>query len=328
MNEKITALPMKTICVGRFLVDVPAEAIVTYRGAGVTGWAISTVADERSESFKTRLKEKESELRATKNERGGQSLELVHDVSRAGLIGRIYIFNRIWLNMGGMGPERIEESVSIDALIYMNNVSYAVKGEFHKPGDVRTLEALIAQLVPRQKEEIPKQAGFCFDRAMIVGEMGVRQHETVAMSAGLHSHPDLAIALTSLAAPRPSKTLLERDAENSIKFEYRSNFHELRKGPRSLNGIPGEEILEHVSELNGTSSQSFMWESLMSTTDVYLPSLSLEFDTGYGRPGKPVNSSMSDNEALALWDRISGSLRRRPATDQPPASQPVSSSKS
>ncbi|MYN19959.1 hypothetical protein GTP81_24760 [Rugamonas sp. FT107W] len=44
----------------------------------------------------------------------------------------------------------------------------------------------------------------------------------------------------------------------------------------------------------------------------------LEFDTGHGQPGKPVNSSLSDAEALALWDKISSSLRRRPVGGSKP----------
>ena len=70
------------------------------------------------------------------------------------------------------------------------------------------------------------------------------------------------------------------------------------------------EVLDHIYELNGTELQSFMWESVASPNDLHLPRISLEFDTGYGQPGEFVNSSLSDSEALLLWDEILSSLRR------------------
>lgn len=39
--------------------------------------------------------------------------------------------------------------------------------------------------------------------------------------------------------------------------------------------------------------------------------VTLELETGIGRPGEPVNSSLSDDAALVLWDKIAGSLRLR-----------------
>jgi len=85
-----------------------------------------------------------------------------------------------------------------------------------------------------------------------------------------------------------------------------------------LNGIPGEELLQRVDEPNGAKVHGFMWESLADQNDVYLPNLILEFDTGLGRPGNPVNSSLSDAEALALWDKISSSLRRHTTRETKP----------
>ena len=39
--------------------------------------------------------------------------------------------------------------------------------------------------------------------------------------------------------------------------------------------------------------------------------------TGIGRPGQPVNSSLSDDAVLELWDRITTSIRLRPTSAAP-----------
>jgi len=59
--------------------------------------------------------------------------------------------------------------------------------------------------------------------------------------------------------------------------------------------------------------------------DVLAPKITLELQTGKGRPGEPINSSLSDEAVAALWDKISSSIRLRPtssATKTSPAGQP------
>jgi hypothetical protein len=88
----------------------------------------------------------------------------------------------------------------------------------------------------------------------------------------------------------------------------------LGKGSRELNGIAGEEVLNRFKENNGTTGHMFMWESLGKPSNVLAPSITLEIETGRGRPGSPVNSSMSDEALLQLWQAISSSLRIRPTS--------------
>ena len=315
MTQKIDSLPMRTVCLGRFVMNVPIDAIVTYGRAAVTGWDFEVLEDESNELFAARVKSKEAELIAERNERNSQSLESVRDVKTPNLHGKIFIYGRQWVKMGTGNPPRIDEIVSIDAFVHMKDVSYKLRGEIHREEDVNELEKILAQWAPLAEGEIPSHAGFCFDRAVLSGELSAQHHEFAVMFVGLQNHPDLSIALSSIAGTKPGKTFLQREAENSTKIENSSRFRTLRQGGRSLNGIPGEEVLDHVSEPNGSELQGFMWESLTKEDDIYLPSLSLEFDTGYGKPGSPVNSSFSDSEALALWDRLSSSLKRRPISD-------------
>src|SRR5688500_9812592 len=51
MQEELAGLKMKTVCVGRFLIDVPHDAEVSYRGAFLSGWNIWTNANETDAEF-------------------------------------------------------------------------------------------------------------------------------------------------------------------------------------------------------------------------------------------------------------------------------------
>lgn len=70
---------MKTLCVGRFLLEVPQKAIVSYRGARISGWEISSWV-ETDEEFLMRISNEEIKLRSQKNEKNAASLEQVVDV--------------------------------------------------------------------------------------------------------------------------------------------------------------------------------------------------------------------------------------------------------
>jgi len=310
MDKRILSLPMKVVCVGRFLVDVPEIATVTYRSASVSGWNILTIP-ETDEEFNLRIREKENLLTARRNERNGVSLESTRNVGGSEIAGKIFLFNRRWIPIMRAGKEVVSEVVAIDALVRSGGISYEFRADFRHPEQVEHLEKIIRQLRGLPVAHIPEEAGFCFDRGFIRDPLTAEQNESVSIFLGIKEYPDLAVSLSSTAGIDHNKTLLQRHSDSDIQKEYSSQFHPLRIGARSLNGITGEEVLQRVDELNGVKLHGFMWESIGNKTDVYLPSLSLELDTGLGRPGKPVNSSLSDAEAMALWEKISSSLRRR-----------------
>jgi hypothetical protein len=312
MVDAINGTPMKTLCVGRFLLDVPTRAVVSYGGSTLSGWDFSSNSDETDIEFNTRLQARENQLRQEKNEHDGQSLEVVREIRQARLYGKIFMFNREWLD-GFVGEQRtIDETVNIEASARVDGISYNFRAALKFPTDIDKLEGIIRRIHWLGTATIPNDAGFCFGHGMIEGLSNADQAEFTVMFVGLKDHPDLTIALSSAAGINPGKSLISRYEENPIDLLYRWRFHSVRQGQRALNGIPGEEHLERVHEENGSNVHGFMWESHGTNSDVYLPVLSLEFDTGHGKSGRPVDSSLSDSEALALWDKISSSLRRRP----------------
>lgn len=311
MDERIAAMPMKSVCVGRFVLDVPQHSVVTYRPATVAGWEISTVR-EKDEDFELRLQQKEDLLAASKNERDGPSLEVVHKVRSDEVSGTIFMYGRRWVGLIRGGKEVISESVTIDASVRSKGISYEFKALLRRPEQLARLEKMLGQIQAVDETEIPLNAGFCFDRGLLRDPIPVEDHEYASLFLGTQEHPDLAISLSTFAGGSPSQTLLERHQASSIQREYASRFHDLRVGARVINGLHGQEVLQRVDEFSGVKLHDFMWESIADQGDVFRPKLTLELGTGLGRPGAPVNSSLSDVEALALWERISSSLRPRP----------------
>ncbi|TFW32792.1 T6SS immunity protein Tli4 family protein [Massilia horti] len=312
MTEK-----MKTVCVGRLLIDVPETAEVTLTQASVDGFDI-TMRRESEAQFAARIALREAELKEKQNELGRKNLESARDVNVNGLAGRILIHGRERTYLIKNEQRVYSENVAIDGYAHKNGVSFDLISTGYDPKLVGNVARLIAQIEPRLQDEVPAQPGFCINGGFIRDPLTADQHESVTMFAGLPGHPDLGIVFSTLSGTKPDEGLIARDAKAEEQFPLflRAAFSTLRKGERTLNGLPGEEVAFKAREANFAVTYSFRWEMQGKQDDVYAPVLTLELGAGRNprAGGKPLQSSMSEVALLDLWDKISSSLRVRTAS--------------
>lgn len=165
MTEK-----MKTVCVGRFLVDMPEEAQVELTQARIDGFNVAAF-DESADEFESRVTDRELQI-STKPDRlgGNKNLELVRDVkTENGLIGKIFVHSRT-VTEGtqgkGLEVERYRyEGVTVEALVHGNGVSIDLSSEGRDPAWIKDLPALVDKLVPNPGNRIPAEPGFCIGNA-------------------------------------------------------------------------------------------------------------------------------------------------------------------
>lgn len=324
MTEK-----MKTVCVGRYLVDVPSEAATSLSGEMISGFTIDTV-EESEPTFRQRVATRETGLAAQgpdANPAQTGGLIEARDLRIDGMIGRTLIYGRD-RTYGFANGRRVDvEWVSVEVHAHLGGVSFTLAKRVANDGDARLAEALLTRLQLRGHEEIPPFPGFCIWRGVFAEPLPEHTNEHAVFHLGLPGHPDMGLALSSVAGGRSDDGLLERaalvDAEASADEMLRVT--KLRSGKRSINGIEGEEVLERVRELNFTTGYGFMWEARGGVDDLLQPHLLLNMETGTNPlpGGRPVDSSLHEDAVLSLWDSISSSIRLRksgppPAADPPP----------
>lgn len=320
---------MKTVCVGRYLVDVPGEAETSLSGEMISGFTIDTV-EESEAAFRENVRTRESGIAGQRKDgptAGGAGLIEARDLRIAGMTGRVFIYGRDRA-YGFEGGRRVDvEWVSVEVHAHLGGVSFTLSKKVANDGDARLAEALLTRLHVRGEDDIPPFPGFCVWRGIFAEPLPEHTNEHVVFHLGLPGHPDMGLALSSVAGGRIDDSLLERvaaaDAEASADELLRVT--KLRSGKRNINGVEGEEVLERVRELNFTTGYGFMWEARGGVDDLLQPHLLLNMETGTNpRPGgKPVDSSLHEDAVLALWDSISSSIRLRksgppPAADPPP----------
>lgn len=314
MTEK-----MKTICVGRFLIDLPEEAHVELTGADVKGFKIAAF-DETREAFETRLAEREAQIKSKPDRRGGnRNLESVREVkTESGLTGKIFVHEHNvteGTQGNGLQLERYRyEDVTVEALVHADGVSIDLVSEERNPKYIDDLPVLISKLVANPGNPAPTAPGFCLHNAYLRDPLPAEQGERISMFASMPSHPDVEFMLILAAGLKPDEQgLLARSeaANERLSLSERMRISKLRAAPREIAGMPGEELVELFVEQNDARVHSFWWEVNGTQDNVYIPHFVFKMNTGSSAQG-PVPSSLSDGAAIGLWDKITSSIRVRP----------------
>jgi hypothetical protein len=310
---------MKTECVGRYLLDVPAQADVSLSGAMLDGFEIESVQESDS-AFRTRVDAREAEIA-----RHGTGMVEARDLRVPGMVGRTFIFDR---SRGYLmeGDRRVDmESVSVEVHAHAGGLSFSLSATSTDEAAVKAAEALLAHLRIRGEDEIPSAPGFCIRGGVFVEPLPAHKNEHMVMHLGVPGHPDLAMILFSIAGGNAEPGLLARvahtDAVSSVDDLLRVS--KLRSDKRIINGLEGEEVVERVREYNFTTGYAFNWETSGVTDDVQRPYLSLEMQTGVSeRSGsKPVDTSLHEDALLDLWDSIASTIRLG-KNEAPPSGPP------
>lgn len=319
--EKMTE-KMQTVCVGRMLIDLPAEAQYRFLGEKISGFSIGAFA-ESAEAFSARLAEREAEIRAKPDRLGGgNNLEVVRDVKTdSGLVGKIFMHERV-VTEGSAYTSSGErhyryEDFTLEAHVHGDGIAIEASGDEFRQEALENLVKLVHQFVANPGNRIPTEPGFCLDQAYVRDPLRAAQGERAVMVAGLPSRPDIEIKFDTTAGTKPGKGLLERAAASHARAPLiiSARFAKLRAAPRTVGGLTGDELVEQVVEENFSIIYGFRWEVNGTEDDVFVPDVRLMMKTGSGDDG-PVPSSLSQPAALALWDRIISSIRIRPT--QPP----------
>jgi hypothetical protein len=321
-NRKVTQMTdkMKTVCVGRFLIDLPPSAKYSLGQIFIDGFHVSGFP-ETADQFAARVAVREAQLGAERNQRGRKSLESATKIEVNGFNGKVLVFGRNSSYLMDFNTRRDLEEVVVEGYVHSGGFSFDFISDGYDPALVGNLVKLINKLRLVAQNDIPSAPGFCFGPGMLLDPLTADQGEGMTMFVAIPGHADLAISFTTMAGLKGGTPgLLARNAKSTERepFWVRAAFRTLREGKRTINGLPGEELVMRVTELNFSTVYGLDWEMVGTETNVLAPFIHLEMETGRNpnAGGKPVQSSLSQAAVLALWDQISSSVRLRPS--EPP----------
>lgn len=300
----------RIVCFGQFIAEVPASATVVFGPADVD-YPIKYFPDEGA-----KVEMRVAEL-LTEVEKDRRFLDQ-DDIAKFSLFGKVID--------GAVSGQKLvfgskdHATYSIDSLIpvgkdlFIQHAGSAVS----KDDSIRVLNKAAKLLRLREANEIPAEPGACIEGGFVALQP---EFERASVGVRLKEFPDVHF---SIEVVKNQNYLVEssqleprlKGAEEDGGSWY-SHIKFFRRGPRDLGNWKGSEALARMpAQKDGAESHQFVFVSLGAIHDPLQPSLDVQLDTGVKDDRTAaVKPSLTDEEAVALWDKLIASIRVRPTGD-------------
>lgn len=309
----------KTVCFGRFAIDIPATATIVFgpteaeaplefyprEGSNIAHRITQEV--ERVESDRRFLTEEDT-----------VRLPLFGKIVDGAAPGQKLIFgskDQVGYSMYSFFP--------VGEHLYVQELDGGVLDEAEVEDAKKFFSAIATNLRLRTDNEIPEEPGMCVEGGFIPINM---QYEKVTLGVRLKEFPDVHFSVEAhknqeyIPEDSDLETLLDRAEKNAKVAGLGAQYERIktfRRGPRELGVWKGFEILARKPPFKkDTDAHEFRFRSVGVVNDAYHPELDVQLDTGVKNNSKAaIKPSITDEEAVALWDRLIKSIRVRTPAD-------------
>ena len=303
----------KILCFGRYAIEVPHEAQLIVGSAGLDGDI--EIVSGGLEKAKRRADE---QIRKLKREDG--TAEVVY-------LGPGPITNSWQVRYFESKYHKMDNSLFFDTYISKGEITFVLgdsisKGETESTVVARQL-ARAESLRLRAADEVPIEPGYCIEHGFMPSAR-YEDQETVSAGIYLPTLPDVTFSISSNKdayadyqkarfeeMKRDELPLLARIRQaQEIQGAFYPKRDVLREGKRNIQHWNGEESL--IRRPDGT--HDFEWAFVGTPKDVANPS---EFHAAmftkveHNMVGAAKKASVSDAEAVALWDKLLSGLKFR-----------------
>jgi hypothetical protein len=306
---------MSPRCVGRYLIDMPDRALSAGRAhiCGIEFVAEPMTRDEYSQS----LDERAAALRSIVN-------QFIYADDEAGSKDTRYFMSR------GNPHDRRDPTRVIDA--YKWHKGYRIMLKVQGRDDMKGMAddafdndigektqrvfSLLSRVCGRPDDEIVTTPGVCFPGGFLACEAS--GPERIETRFTLEDRPDVTFSLTTDSGIGKTNSFLTRGSVIESRLRNTSGGRTLRRGSIDLSdGLKAEEWLTTGLMPLKVQGHIFELECNPIPTGAGMPFVTLDMHNGdipanvdWNHP--PDRASLAEDEALALWDAVSRTLRPRP----------------
>ena len=316
LSERLKPLFAKTkqVCFGRYVLEVPQEAQLIWGGTGVadgvitfiTGGPDASKARVASDIDKIKRDDRTAEITYNKEGPVDGSWQVRYFENEFAKVEKVHLINT-YVNKGDI------------TFLLGGSVPH---GATEAAGEAKEA-VLVKNLRLRRDDEIPAEPGYCIQHGFLADKLYDGQ-ETISVGIYLPSLPDITFSINSNkdaygdyppaefeAEKRKELSLLARieAAKKEQGFSYPSRTV-LREGKRDVQHWRGEESL--IKRKDGT--HDFEWAFVGTPRDIANPSeynATMFSKVKHNVVGAADNASLTDAEALALWDKLLPTLKFR-----------------
>lgn len=306
----------KTVCLGRYLVDVPTGIPINY-----LGWFRNDWSHEKEEV--TRVPGVATDVKKMAEAKARELQAQPHDTQGTLYIRSYALSNGAYLVHGWKFDFTVRSSeifmyipVTTRGVSYIYTY-YAYLDSDEEQKQLKDLAAFASSFRPLEKGVIPDEDGLCFDDIMFINVP-----DAFVDDFGLNFRDPHAKGLTMFFGVRTTLSVIDWltkepgwAEEECHRLEGSKACDELRFGRHDVGSIQGEEICiaGHTSD-GKYRTYTFEWNNPGVEKSKASPELTVALHykgIPVGYPTAPIPFS-TDAEALATWDRFVNSIRLRP----------------
>jgi hypothetical protein len=298
-----------TFCMGRFVIDLPAGSTISGGNYKYNFARIDKPRAMSRQEFEKEVEARETKLKATKHQKDANLLRVIQrpDTSTAVMA--------FWETPGSGYQVEVEGYRWADETLFLLKTR---ADDDRQDFAANRMRESLSHLRPRPDTEIPTEPGYCFGGGFIANAEW--ENEQAGIDFRIAGQPDVGVSIDILpvASRKRDKPLLDRmGGALSQLGSMASMVRVLRKGDREIASFKGQEYLVTGPNSGGLRGHSFTWETQGEGT-LEEPSIRIEFvSSRQDDKGNPQQTKLTDEQALALWDRIVSSFRLRPVSDAP-----------
>lgn len=320
------------VCIGRFQVDLPRQLALGFSSLKVNGAEISARRMSRTD-FQSFMRDHKDTLQAIQplDEKDRPYLKKIHDISNDMVIidrnesrhipDALRVLEGYAFN--GMTMFKVEiKARDINSDRYEKDRNYV---ETNKSERLKQVEYLLRHLQPRKVGEIPEGPGLCFEHGFLAGGAEERipgaaissREESIGMTFVDRNHRDVYMVVHTDNTIKENDTLLDRTGAAERRLSRDENFSVLRRGEVALDGIEqAEEWLTTGTTDQRVRGHYFNLEANSKVGSPEKPYIDISFRNGdfpHGVEHPTIErASLTDAEAVGLWDAITRTFRPRP----------------
>ena len=328
---------MKTHCVGRYLIDLPAsftlstgtapleedQWIADISWSGRSYQAYITSKRMYYPAFKQMLERREKELSETRtnNPANMPFLKKVWPLP-AGMNGVIFERNldisaddairtlEAYVYTEGVAIKLAKESINDLAPRYKKDRERRGGETNYIPGDLEKINNLLFRLRGRVADDIPLEAGSCIANAFITEDKNGNEKEDISFVFYSEELPGISFVINTDNSTQEDNSLLDRTGEIS-KTLSEVNAKIIKSGRHEINDIKAEEMLVKGPKA-GSDYPVYIFNLFMNEThgSNKTPYLNITLTNEWN--SEVPFTGYSQDELMAFWNAITETVRMRP----------------
>ncbi len=302
-NNMINLEKTKTYCIGRYTVDIPAEANPLPRYDQYDSFIIKVKENATRQDF-------DAAIQKVRKEYSEGDWFITDDPQEQ------KIENRIAKVIKGKTSKDKGDPFTVFGFVLDKKTLFLIEGNHSDlpkwtEGSNEAMQHLIRNLRFRPENEIPKETGQCIYQGFIKDNDQKFRHSKQTLAFDFKNYPSVVLRFDSETNSQETAQMIpriEHKLSQLAQSQHQINKGNIRKGEKNTANLTGQEWIS-VEKMKGKNGISALWEHTGTARHNNDPLIGFEVDTAYSAFGNET-SSLEQVDALKLYESILKSIHK------------------